>query len=380
VAVEEVKIEAGVKIVNPAPKAARRADVEEEARTEGRQAWLRPVRLDRAGELRLYFHDGVTDRLYTLADLELQDRASRHGNARPLPIGFDRLRPDRKLAELRRDGWAHSLTHVHKRSYLGVLVEVPPLKEQRPVMAAVADKHAGRSCRVVVRGGAASFEVGPVLAAGELAAAPGGRQWSGAVAPSRLPWLLRRLEGECDRRGIELELEDTRGAGVAGRDQYGLARGPREAMSAAAGGGRGAVLAVRRPQTAPGGRGRRALLVVIESLENPAEAGAAPAQPKIVSPLKLRTVSPAEPVSPRPPELRTTRRPGTAPDSVSGRGQSPGGGLLGSPRYRADRRVQRPASGGGLSAAAALAEIGLYPIVTFQYSSTTLYQFSYHIQ
>ena len=25
-------------------------------------------------------------------------------------------------------------------------------------------------------------------------------------------------------------------------------------------------------------------------------------------------------------------------------------------------------------------ELGLYPIVTFQYSSTTLYQFSYHIQ
>jgi hypothetical protein len=24
--------------------------------------------------------------------------------------------------------------------------------------------------------------------------------------------------------------------------------------------------------------------------------------------------------------------------------------------------------------------LGLYPIVTFQYSSTTLYQFSYHIQ
>jgi hypothetical protein len=26
------------------------------------------------------------------------------------------------------------------------------------------------------------------------------------------------------------------------------------------------------------------------------------------------------------------------------------------------------------------ARLGLYPIVTFQYSSTTLYQFSYHIQ
>ena len=25
-------------------------------------------------------------------------------------------------------------------------------------------------------------------------------------------------------------------------------------------------------------------------------------------------------------------------------------------------------------------ELGLYPIVSFQYSSTTLYQFSYHIQ
>jgi hypothetical protein len=28
----------------------------------------------------------------------------------------------------------------------------------------------------------------------------------------------------------------------------------------------------------------------------------------------------------------------------------------------------------------AVAPLGLYPIVTFQYSSTTLYQFSYHIQ
>jgi hypothetical protein len=28
----------------------------------------------------------------------------------------------------------------------------------------------------------------------------------------------------------------------------------------------------------------------------------------------------------------------------------------------------------------ATAKVGLYPIVTFQYSSTTLYQFSYHIR
>jgi hypothetical protein len=29
---------------------------------------------------------------------------------------------------------------------------------------------------------------------------------------------------------------------------------------------------------------------------------------------------------------------------------------------------------------APISKVGLYPIVTFQYSSTTLYQFSYHIQ
>jgi hypothetical protein len=36
--------------------------------------------------------------------------------------------------------------------------------------------------------------------------------------------------------------------------------------------------------------------------------------------------------------------------------------------------------GRGLRATAAIAKVGLYPIVTFQYSSTTLFQVSYHNQ
>jgi hypothetical protein len=51
--------------------------------------------------------------------------------------------------------------------------------------------------------------------------------------------------------------------------------------------------------------------------------------------------------------------------------------------YAARRNVvdQRFKAAGGFRADAALSACsGLYPIVTFQYSSTILYQVSYHIQ
>jgi hypothetical protein len=39
-----------------------------------------------------------------------------------------------------------------------------------------------------------------------------------------------------------------------------------------------------------------------------------------------------------------------------------------------------PAGVASIAAADVAAQLGLYPIVTSQYSSTTLYQVSYHIQ
>jgi hypothetical protein len=50
---------------------------------------------------------------------------------------------------------------------------------------------------------------------------------------------------------------------------------------------------------------------------------------------------------------------------------------LGGPKPRAQVELL---DGAWFAAAGGVARVGLYPIATLQYSSTTLYQVSYHIQ